>query len=652
MVDAAGGLDAFAAQFTFFADNFLTLEQQLEVSFNALDAKMQEMGFSADMTREEFADLIRSVTKVGGISVETAAELLALAPAFDHVKNQQAELAAENERLANSANNASSSVDGLTGSINGLDDKAQEVANAVQASFAQIDQARADVVAAQNNLAVARAKRDLSDANKALAIADQAVADAQADLSRARSFAQQQAQQQQSDAIAAINATIEGRSELIQLYEKEAGALRSTVDRFDALSDKIVQFRNALALSDLSPFSPGEQLGIARQQFNQTRNLAAQGDEDALARLPQVSQDFLEASKTFNGATAAFESDFQLVQAVLDSAGVTARQAKNIAADQLLAAENAVSLLESQNESSQQQIKALQSISLGFDDLNEGVLSVEEATANLKKAQDDQLIAQQQVRDKTRDVEAALFTQNGYIDDVGKATIEVRDAVEALTFAVLQGFGNAAISDKQIVDFVLANQDKPDSFFVDKAIEVGLSGNQLKGALNPIGVSSERINLATHGGALRNSDIASVVDQKLAEGDFMGIYDAAKANGVDTERLAAASVLSVEEIENFARMMGLPRLDTGTDFVKKGGLAMLHPAETVGPASAPRELKEEVIKLREELAQLRRDQNRQMEALINTNIAANQETAKAVTKSAKQSIKDANWLNRSRPKVA
>ena len=648
LVDAAGGLDAFNQQFAFFASNFLTAEQQLEISFNALDERMRALGFSADITREEFTALIQSVTQVGGISVEVAADLLALAPAFDNVKNQEAALAAENERLASTASRASGSVSRLSGSVSGLDNAAAETAAAVEASFARIDQARADVVAAQNQLAVAEAQRNLSDAQQQVSLAANAVSQAQADLSRARSAAQQTAQQQQSDSIDAINEAIDQRSELIRLYEQEAGALRSTVDRFSALSDKIVDFRNSLSLGELSPFSPGEQLAIARQQFNQTRNLAAQGDEDALARLPEVSRDFLQASKTFNGATAAFESDFLFVQGVLDSAGATARQTRDIAADQLIAAESAAASLEAANEAAQQQIQALNNINTSFDDLNSNVLSVDQAMANLEAAEQQQQIAQQQVRDATRDVEAALFTQNGFIDDVGQATIQVRDAVNALAAAVLQGFGNAAISDQQIVDFVIANQNQSDAFFAQAAVDFGISGNQLKRALAPLGVSPERINVATGGNALRDSDIASVVNQKLAQGDFMGIYNLARANGVSSTRLASATALSKEEIDSFVRANNLQPFKVGTDFVPRDGIAMLHKGEAVVPSSTTQEIK----LLRQEIIQLRREQNRQMEALINTNIAANQETAKQVAQSAKIAARQENWVNRSKPRVA
>lgn len=644
LVDSAGGLEAFNAQMAFFANNFLTAEQQLELSFNALDEEMQKLGFSASISRDEFTNLVKSVTQVGGITTETAAALLKLAPAFDQVKNAEAALAAQNSTTE-------SSLDGLTSSVGNLGNEAAEaaakIAQTVQDSFARIDNARNALDAAEKQLAVSRAQRGVNEATQRAQIADSALAKAQSDLERARNAALSRQANNISDEIDAIGAAIAVRGELISNYQQEAAALRGVVDRFGALSQKIVDFRDSLALGELSPFSPGEQLAIARQQFNQTRNLAAQGDEGALSRLPEVSKTFLEASKTFNGATGAFESDFNFVQQVLESSGATARAARDIASEQLAGIESQITELELINKAEQDQIKALNDVASTLGNVDENVLSVEQALKNLASAEQDKLIADQQVRDANRVLEAEMFKQNGFIDEVGRNTLLVRDSVNELRDAVLQGFGNAAISDQQIRDFVISNQGQSDKFFADAAVSAGISGNQLKRALAPLGVSSERINASTGGGALRDSDISSVVDQKLASGDFMGIYNLARANGVSSQRLADASVLSKTEIDAFVRANNLQPFRSGTDFVQKDGIAMLHKGESVIPSSATRELKA----LRIELNELRKEQNRQMTALINTNIQANKENAQVIAKSNERLSANENWRNRSRAVV-
>ena len=89
------GLESLNSQVTFFANNFLTAQEQLDIGFAKLDFEMQALGLSANITVEEFKDLIISVTQAGGASVELASALLQLAPTFLNIKNAEAQLAAE-----------------------------------------------------------------------------------------------------------------------------------------------------------------------------------------------------------------------------------------------------------------------------------------------------------------------------------------------------------------------------------------------------------------------------------------------------------------------------------------------------------------------------------------------------------------------------
>ena len=372
------------------------------------------------------------------------------------------------------------------------------------------------------------------------------------------------------------------------------------------------------------------------KQFNVTRGLAAQGDERALDRLPEVSRTFLEASQTFNGATGAFESDFNFVQQVLESSGATARATRDIASEQLAGIEGTIEQLQALNE-------ATQSISRGIGQVNDSVMSVEDAMAAVEKAANDVEAAQADVDNSTRAVENALFVQNGFIDDVGQATIQVRDAVIELTQAMLQGFGNPNISDAQIRDFVAVNPNLSAQELTRVAVENSVSAAQFQRAT---GASFDVINRAIGGLSVADQQIADFVTANIS--NPFAIYQAAIANGISSDRLAAGSILSKEEIDQFVRANNLQPFETGTDFVRKDGIAMLHKGEAVVPSSTTEEIK----KLREELAELRREQNQQMSALINTNIQANADNAQAIAKSNEKLAVNANWQNRSRPKVA
>ena len=665
LVDAAGGVEALNSQITFFANNFLSAEEQLEIGFAKLDADMQALGLSANMTVEEFKNLILSVTQAGGASVELVSALLQLAPAFLNVKNAQEQLAAQSQTLGAQSQTAAPSVDNLTGSVTNLSGAAAGAANtvnnsaaAIQASFNRIDAARANLASAERELTTANAQSVLSDAQAQLSEANSRLSTARSNLSAAQSAAQRVQQQRdtsdQRDFDNQVSDIISQRSKLISAYQEEASALKSVVDRFGALSVKILDFKDSLAVSNLSPFSPGEQLAIARQQFNETRNLAAQGDEKALDKLPEVSRTFLEASKEFNGATAAFESDFNFVQQVLESSGATARATRDIANEQLAGIEGTITQLQALNEAAQNASRisaagfdSANSInSAGFDNVTGSVMSVEDALAEVERATNDVAAAQANVDDATAAVNEAVRANGGAITDVERATNNVESAVLELAAAVLQGFGNAAISDQVIRDFVIANQQLTDQQFAQIAVQNGISGLQLGRALAPLGVSQERINVATGGLSVRGSAISDFVDANI--NNPMAIYQAAIANGISSQRLAAESRLSEEEINNFVRANGLRQFERGTDFVTKTGPAIIHKGEGITPSSVPGEIK----KLREELAQLRREQNQQMSALINTNIQANRENAQAIAKSNERLANNANWQQRSRPKVA
>ncbi|SFI94565.1 hypothetical protein, partial [Nitrosomonas sp. Nm34] len=98
--------DVLNGQIGFFASNFLAPDEQYKVSFDFLNDELGKLGLSADMTKDQYAELIRSVTEVGGVSVETASKLLELAPAFLNVKNAADQLKASvNQNLLSFAGN-------------------------------------------------------------------------------------------------------------------------------------------------------------------------------------------------------------------------------------------------------------------------------------------------------------------------------------------------------------------------------------------------------------------------------------------------------------------------------------------------------------------------------------------------------------------
>lgn len=631
LVDAAGGLEPLTQKVGFFAANFLTLEEQTELLFNSVDKELNKLGFSANLTRQEFADLVKSVTQVGGVTAETAISLLNLAPAFLEYKNAQDQLAAQSIDTAGD-------VDNLTNSVGDLGNEANNVAATVQASFDRIDTARENLRSAQSDLDILNARNTLTEAQNRLSEAGRNLSIAESNFDASVAEAQRQEQQKQVDA---INSVIEERNTLISTYENEASALSGVVDRFSAFSDRLLDFKDSLALGNLSPFSPSEQLAIARQQLEQARAGAAAGDEQAFNKLPSAVEAFISASLQANGATDSFREDFNFGQSVLNESASFAQSVSDSAADQLRGLETQIEELKRANILAESSIEELTNI-------KSGVLSVGEAARQLFEARVDHNEALAEERRANNALETIMSDNGVAIDGVEEATNEVEKRVRELAEAVLQGFGNAAISDKQIVDFVLANQNQSDSFFAAKAVEYGLSGNQLERALSPLGVSRERINAATEGAAVRGQDISSAVDFLLASGDFMGIYKLAKANGVSSQQLADNSVLSKEEIDNFVRANNLQPFEVGTDFVKRDGIAMLHKGEAVVPSSTTDEIKS----LRQEFATFISEQAQNTDALIRAIVQSAKDNAAAIADSNERIAALNPWKNRVQPRVA
>lgn len=83
LVQAAGGLDKLVQGTAFFYENFFTEQEKFDKIVNNLTASFTDLGQTFPQTREQFKDLVTSVT-----DPQTYARLLELAPAADTYYNQ------------------------------------------------------------------------------------------------------------------------------------------------------------------------------------------------------------------------------------------------------------------------------------------------------------------------------------------------------------------------------------------------------------------------------------------------------------------------------------------------------------------------------------------------------------------------------------
>ena len=227
------------------------------------------------------------------------------------------------------------------------------------------------------------------------------------------------------------------RSELLSSYGKERNELESTIDKFKNISSTLRDFKNSLALGQLSPLTPQQKLEEARTQFNRTRALADKGDQGALADLPRVSQEFLQASQTYNASSAAYISDFNLVKSVLDKASTAAL---------------------TQSEVSQKQLDELKSTVEYLTGIKDEARTTNEILKDLLAAT---LNSKGNAGISTKDIQNYLQANpNMTAKDIANAAIKYGVSKDQLVAAGIKSeainkyTGGATVSDKDILDFV------------------------------------------------------------------------------------------------------------------------------------------------------------------------------------------------------
>lgn len=228
-----------------------------------------------------------------------------------------------------------------------------------------IASARATLAAANDNVSAAElalANLRQQESNRAAqAVVDslKAVSDAADKTLQEVSGAAQEAAQRVEQARATLSAA----------YEREAGALQTTIDKFKGFADGLRAFREGLG----NDGAGGMSYAAARAAFRSTAALAAAGDAGGLGSLQGASESFLNASKARAGSAIAFQRDLAAVRAAL------------------LAGEGAAG---GQVSTAQAQLDALNQSVDGLLQINQSVVSVRDAISGLSIAQAGQAQAQ------------------------------------------------------------------------------------------------------------------------------------------------------------------------------------------------------------------------------------------------------------------
>jgi hypothetical protein len=172
----------------------------------------------------------------------------------------------------------------------------------------------------------------------------------------------------------AKDAVEKAKDALRQSFDKEIDTLQQAKDAHEDYIKSIQKFLDDLKLDDnLSPLDPAQRFQEAQKQYVDTAQKALTGDDDAISKLQDVSQQYLEEAKAYYGTSEGYFSIFNDVQSTLEDVLDSAKdQASDL--DKQLAA-----------------LQAQQDAQLGTTD---AVLSVKDAIDQLAAATAAQAAAQ------------------------------------------------------------------------------------------------------------------------------------------------------------------------------------------------------------------------------------------------------------------
>lgn len=160
----------------------------------------------------------------------------------------------------------------------------------------------------------------------------------------------------------ATDAIDAARSALKDAYDRESESLTTVRDKMKGFSDSLKEFKASLLTGDLSTGSIMEKYQNALITFNDISSKAQAGDEGAIGKLQGAAESLLALSRQVNASGAGYTADFDRVIGIIDIVGTAT---------------------ETQADVAQQSLDALNAQVTGLIDINESVLTVAQAIADL-----------------------------------------------------------------------------------------------------------------------------------------------------------------------------------------------------------------------------------------------------------------------------
>ncbi|MBW3496981.1 tape measure protein [Janthinobacterium sp. NKUCC08_JDC] len=167
------------------------------------------------------------------------------------------------------------------------------------------------------------------------------------------------------DQVQAARAVVSAKDALGKAYEKESAAAQTALDKSKSWVATLNSLNASMALGSQSVLTPEQKYAEARAQFEKTLAAANAGDATAQSGLSAAEQAFLTASQVVNASDAKYAADY----------------ARVIAAN-----EDAAKWASAQVDVQQASLDALKAQVSGLITINDSVLTVAQAIANLRAA--------------------------------------------------------------------------------------------------------------------------------------------------------------------------------------------------------------------------------------------------------------------------
>lgn len=165
-----------------------------------------------------------------------------------------------------------------------------------------------------------------------------------ADYSAAKSAAELEAENRKNQiaALESQSSLLDAQADAIKDQISAVGDLADEAAKLQEIVAGFAAFTDSLRIGDLSSLDYGAQLGAAKNQFDQTLVAAQGGDADAVGKLQDYAQTYLQEAKGYYASSADYAAIFDQVTSALDAFALPASEGTDAGVlQQQLAADNA-----------------------------------------------------------------------------------------------------------------------------------------------------------------------------------------------------------------------------------------------------------------------------------------------------------------------